>query len=105
MTGPASAATGTFLRNTLAIGKQITFGRFMLGGDLAGGLRVFALDASQGPADIDLDGVIDARARASVWLTPFVTVAVQGRVDLIDPDDRAIAVMFGLHSAAFDATR
>ncbi len=99
-----SVATG---RDDFGVGMQHTFGRLTIGGDLAGGFRFtdFAPPGAVAHDQVALDGVIDARAQADVWLTPWITLGVQGRVDLLDSHDAAVAVMFGAHLRAFDATR
>ncbi len=107
ITDPVTGDSVAIGRDDIGVGYQHTFGRLTIGGDLAGGFRFsdFAPPGVVGRDLVALDGVVDARAQADVWLTPFITLGVQGRVDLLDSHDVAVAVMLGTHLRAFNATR
>ncbi len=107
ITDPVTGDSVAIGRDDLGVGYHHTFGRLSIGGDLAGGVRFsdFAPSGVTARDQLAIDGVVDARAHAEVWLTPWITLGAQGRVDLLDSHDVAVAVTIGTHLRAFDATR
>ncbi len=84
-----------------------------IGAELAGGVRVLSMTVQPvGAAEGDpsttehaLTGLVEARLRGAVWVTPHVFVAAQAGANVFDRSDINVGLSIGLASRAFGATR
>lgn len=121
--GPALAVADTAARSTmtlsdaggslgaakLVVGEHVAIGPVTFAGELAPGLRIatYTLDmlppAVTGPAQAW--GVIEAHARAELWLTPQISLASEAGCDVLRPHDVSVSVAIGLHMLPYDNAR
>lgn len=81
-----------------SVGFRGRLGGLSLGAELTGGYRgTSAVD------NHDLDGspVFEARARGSLWLTPWVTLGGVAGSSLLDRGEWMVGVMLGFHGHAY----
>jgi hypothetical protein len=107
----ASTATGS--RGSIAVAKtlvgaHVAAGRFTLAGELAPGIAITnytlaSLPDATGTAQLWL--VLEAHARAELWLTPQLTIAGDAGLDLVHPDNVTFGVTVGIHLMPFDRSR
>jgi hypothetical protein len=80
-----------------------------LAGELAGGVRVLSMTVQSSDAGDDdpsatetsIAGLVEARVRGALWVSPHVFVAAQAGVGVFDRDDVNIGVSLGFASHAF----
>ncbi len=83
----------------MAVGTQLVAGihagtRWIeLRGEVAGGIRVMQ---SQ-----DDEGVLEARLRGDIWVSPWVTLGAAIGTSLLDRRDKMIALYVGMHTWSF----
>src|SRR5262249_7642176 len=96
-----------------AAGAYTTVGPLLLAIDFEPGARDACLHTPGLPTHqcVDTDVyslgslLLDLDARAGVWVTPKLTVAIEGAIDVTDSHAYTIAAMFGVHVTAFDGLR
>jgi len=85
-------------------GARLMAGAFSGGLELAAGVRYTTL--TEGTASNSVGtGVVEARGRLDVWLTPHVTVGALAGTDLARRDEATFALNVGFHFEPFDHTR
>lgn len=104
--------SGSIAQMTAVVGVHHGLGPLLFGEELAPGAReVFgpppAMPQPPGKRAPPLDAafVLDLHEKIDLWLTPFVSLGVEGGVDLVNPRDVHLGVALGLHLAPFDNTR
>ncbi|NVB82577.1 MAG: hypothetical protein HOV81_29625 [Kofleriaceae bacterium] len=94
-------------------GARMRHGIVELGGELAGGLRIQtmtvqsfdAVDGDPSETETMLSGLVEARVRGAVWVTPHVFLAAQAGTNVFDRSDINVGLSIGLASRAFGAAR
>jgi hypothetical protein len=72
-----------------------------IGAELAAGARI--VDDHRGNGEQG-EGVLEARARGDIWLTPWFTVGVDAGVSLLDRGEWFMGFCIGIHSYSFGGT-
>ena len=100
-----AASVMSFGEATIGFGERVDVGRISLGAELAPGLRIesYLLSATHATVATQSSLAVAARARADVWLGPWLTVGAQASVDLRARADVSLGVVLGLHLSAYDA--
>jgi len=81
-------------------------GAFSGGLELAGGVRYASVtDISGVTTHADGMGVVEARGRLDLWVTPHVTIGALAGSDIIRRDEATFALNVGFHFERFDHTR
>jgi len=87
-------------------GARLMAGAFSGGLELAAGVRYTTLTSEPGIASNSQGmGIVEARGRLDVWLTPHVTVGALAGSDIVRRDEATFALNFGFHFEPFDHTR
>ncbi len=94
---------------TAVVGARARHGIAELDGELAGGMRVLSMTVQSSDAGEDdpsatetsLSGLIEARVRGAVWVSPHVFLAAQTGVNVLDRDDVNVGLSIGFASHAF----
>src|SRR5205823_14245173 len=81
-------------------GVHVGLGAVAIDGELAGGGR-FVETATQSRYAIDGEGVVEARARAALWVSPWVTVGGVLGTSMIARGEWTAGLFVGGHSWAF----
>lgn len=84
-------------------GMRRTVGPVLLGAELAGGVRWLRMDDV--PQGAIVQGVVDARVTGGVWLSPYLSVAINAGIGLVRPDEYTTALMIGIHPFPWDGLR
>lgn len=86
------------------VGVRRSSGALLVGAELSGGMRFLRIhDAPEGVAA--LHGLVDARVTGGVWLSPYVSVAINAGVGLVREDEYSAALMLGVHPFPWDGLR
>lgn len=72
-----------------------------IGAELAAGARI--VDDHRGTGETG-EGVVEARARGDLWLTPWFTVGADAGVSLLDRGEWFMGFCLGIHSYSFGGT-
>lgn len=104
-------ASRAMIGTAAIVGARVRRGIAELDGELAGGMRVQSmtlqsLDAGEeDPSETEsvLSGIVEARVRAAVWVSPHVFLAAQAGTSVFDRDDINVGLTLGLASHAFGA--
>ncbi len=102
-----ATTTGFVAQGGIAFGEQIAVDSIMLATEVVPGMRITTLHTAGLPDRLDAADfafVLDVRQRAAMWVTPFVTVGVEGGVDLISRG-LSVGMVVGLHLIPYDYTR
>jgi hypothetical protein len=94
---------------TAVVGARARHGIAELDGEVAGGFRVLSMTVQSMDAGEDdpsatetsFAGVVEARVRGALWVSPHVFLAAQAGVGILDRSDVNIGLSFGLSSHAF----
>ena len=87
-------------------GARLMAGAFSGGLELAGGVRYTTISNESGVNSNSVGmGIVEARGRLDVWLTPHVTVGALAGTDIVRRDEATFALNFGFHFEPFDHTR
>jgi hypothetical protein len=90
----------------LVAGVRMMAGAFSGGVELAGGVRYATISSDNGMNTFaDDKGVLEARGRLDVWLTPHLTVGGLAGSDLARRDEVTFGLNLGFHFEPFDHTR
>lgn len=97
----------------MVVGVRARHGIAELGAEVAGGLRVVSLsmqsfDAMEddpSESESSLTGLVEARLRAMVWVSPHVYLGAQVGTSVLDRSDMNIGLSIGLASHAFGSAR
>jgi len=92
------------------VGARVRFGSITLSTEAEAALRGFGATASgvfSQPALTTPDSgfVVLARPEVALWLTPSISLAVAGGIDVVHPDDVTVGVMLGIHTWPYDLAR
>ena len=110
---PSITPASTTVVNTLGlVGAQGSIGRATFGIEVGGGFRSVSyqyesryLACRQTEYLTAIHGVIETRARAQAWLTPFISIGATVGASMLDRADWMAGVQLGVHSRAFSGTR
>ena len=110
---PSLEQTGALAMGALAVaGFQRGTKHLLLGAELAGGVRAVTysyqsqyLACEQDVSIVVARPVLEARARASMFVTPSLSVGAQVGSSLIDKNEWNAGVFFGGYTRAFAASR
>ena len=87
-------------------GARLMAGAFSGGLELAGGVRYTTLTAEPGTQSNSTGmGVLEARGRLDVWVSPHLTVGALAGTDLARRDEATFALNVGFHFEPFDHSR
>lgn len=94
------------------LGVQAGVEHLSMAGELAAGVRMIVFDTrshlmgdSQTDSVLQLRSVLEARVRASYWLSPWIAVGVSFGTSLVERGDVAIGVHVSAHSRTFGGRR
>src|SRR3569623_3513519 len=85
-------------------GARLMAGAFSGGLELAAGIRYTTLTEGSASNSVGT-GVVEARGRLDVWVTPHVTVGALAGTDIARRDEATFALNVGFHFEPFDHTR
>lgn len=85
-----------------SLGVRLPVGPLMLAGEVSGGVMESSY-ATQ--ANIQVDGVLEARARVDLWLAPWFTVGGMAGKSLLDHGDWVAGLYLGFHSWGYAGDR
>lgn len=110
---PAMASSGGLYMGARGLlGVQTGIERLTMAGELAAGVRMIVFDTrsqlmgdSQSDSVLQVRSVLEARARASYWLSPWIAVGVSFGTSLVDRGDVAIGVDVSASSRTFGGRR
>jgi hypothetical protein len=85
----------------VSVGLRGGLGPFVLQGELAGG----AMAASSTTRDLPTEAMFEARGRADLWLSPWVTVGAALGASLIRQGDWMAGLYLGFHTWSFGGDR
>ncbi len=100
---------GFVMASKLAVGRRARFGALAFGAELAPGARIAVYSSSALP-----DGatgaaqawfVLEAQAKADVWIAPNFTLGASAGVDLMQDHDVSLAITLGAHLVPYDHLR
>ncbi len=102
-----STTGGLAFGTSLALGAHWLRGSVSFGGEFALGVRAAALADSGNPLLVAkvIEPLLEARAKADLWLTPTASLGVAVGVDTIDPRDVSFAIVLGAHVRDYDRMR
>jgi hypothetical protein len=107
-TTPAHAG-GSIGVAKLVVGQHATAGGLTLGGELAPGLRIAEYSLPELPRSVKGPGqawfVLEAHARAELWLTPQISLAGEVGTNLLNARDITLGVAIGIHLLPYDRAR
>ena len=94
---------------TAVVGARARHGIAELDGEVAGGMRVLSMTVQSVDAGEDdpsatetsLTGLVEARVRGALWVSPHVFLAAQTGVNVLDRDDVNVGLSIGFASHAF----
>lgn len=103
----------TLVGTNAVFGARARYGIAELDAEMAGGLRFVSMTVQQYGAaeedpsetDVSASGVVEARLRGMLWVSPHVFVAAQTGVGLFERSDVNIGLSIGLSSRAYGQTR
>ncbi len=106
-------ASQTLVGTNAVFGARARHGIAELDAEMAGGLRFVSMTVQQYGAaeedpsetEVSASGVVEARLRGMLWVSPHVFVAAQAGVGLMERSDVNIGLSIGLSSRAFGQTR
>lgn len=100
--GEMGASTrGTYVAGYGVLGLSAGASRATLAAELAAGVRDISDDSSDSMTVNTPSGVVEARVRGEVWLTPWVSAGATVGSSLIDRGDWMAGFYLGVHSRAF----
>jgi hypothetical protein len=102
-------ASRSMIGSAAVIGARARHGIAELDGELAGGVRVLSttvqsMDAGdEDPSETEnaVSGVVEARVRGAVWVSPHVYLGATAGISMLDSSDRSFGLAIGLASFAF----
>ncbi len=98
--------TGSVAAAKLIGGVRMMAGAFTGGVELAAGVRYVSFTNTSGVTTlIDGTGVVEARGRIDLWLSPHLTVGALVGTELVRRDELTLGLNLGLHFEPFDHSR
>lgn len=85
----------------VSLGLRGGLGPFVLRGELAGGVMA----ASSTTRDLPTEGMLEARGRVDLWLSPWVTIGGAAGASLIRQGDWLVGLYIGFHTWSFGGDR
>jgi hypothetical protein len=93
----------------LIIGEHVAVGGLALGGELAPGLRIATYTLDQLPPDVKGPAqaafVLEAHARAELWLSPQISLAGEAGVNVLAQRDVTLGIALAVHLIPYDGAR
>lgn len=99
------SSSGWIVTMRMGLGKELRFGRLMVGGELSFGLGVVTLGDLEREHVHDPRFLLDARAHAGVWLTPHVSLLGYASASLVREDERTFGLAVGFSLFPWDGVR
>ena len=96
--------TGNLAGAKLVAGVRAIAGRISGGVELAGGIQYTELTTTMGSNDTGR-GLVEARGRLDLWVTPHVTVGGMVGADLTNENNLSAGLQVGFHFVPFDFAR
>lgn len=103
-----SSSGGMYIAARAVLGVQAGVERVTMAGELATGMRMIVFDThsrlmgdSQINSVLQVRSVVEARVRASYWLSPWLALGVSFGTSLVERGDVAIGVDISGHSRTF----
>jgi len=97
---------GAFVQGGGVVGFAAAVGPLDLGAEAAVDGRSTRLTTNINKrAPADTEAVIEARVRAALWLTPWMTVTAEAGSGVLDRSEWVAAVGVGIHTRAFGGRR
>jgi hypothetical protein len=99
--------SGTLAAAKLVAGLRMMAGAFSGGVEVAGGMRYATITAADSPMSMytNGDGVLEARGRLDVWLSPHFTLGALAGTDIARRDEVTFGLDIGFHFERFDHSR
>jgi len=98
---------GAFVEGGVVGGVQIPLGPLVVAGELLGGGRserlTHNINNNQAPAVTS--GVVEARVRIGLWLTPWLTATCAIGSGILDRRERVVTLGFAFHSRSYAGQR
>lgn len=102
-----TASRGLVAQNVMFFGVHTRRGPVTFGGELGPGVRFASYTTTGLPdevrAPMQAFFEVEVHPKLDVWLTPNLSLAVEGAVDLLRPDSYSAALLFGGHLFPYDA--
>jgi hypothetical protein len=99
--------SGTLAAAKLVAGLRMMAGAFSGGVEVAGGMRYATITAADSPMSMytNGDGVLEARGRLDLWLSPHFTLGALAGTDIARRDEVTFGLDIGFHFERFDHSR
>jgi hypothetical protein len=105
-TGTLGESSGTSVTMAAPIGAQVTAGPVLFGVEaLVGWRRMMLENYDGGPAVDGFVPVFETRARAGVWITPTVSLALIAGKGVVVNDSHSLCLSLSLSKLPFDGQR
>jgi hypothetical protein len=99
---PSATQRVLVVDTTLAAGAHVGVGPLALRGEIAGGVMSSAL-ANQ--TDMTTEGMVEARGRVDLWLSPWFTIGGVVGASLLHDGDWMAGLYFGFHTWSYAGER
>jgi hypothetical protein len=86
------------LGSLLSAGAMYRLGPISVGGEIAGGILAYSWENTP---DLHKEGVVEARARGALWLSPWCTIGGVYGKSLLDPNQWMAGVELGIHTHSY----
>ena len=108
--GEATPGASVFVGGYFVTGVRGAIGRVSLSTELAAGARSVQLQAvdragTTGPAPATGQGVVEARVRAELWISPWVSGGAVLGTSLVDRNETMVGGFLSFHTRAFGGDR
>jgi hypothetical protein len=100
-----ASSSGTIFQAKVLIGYRQLYGPLSLALEAAGGFRGVTFDAMGAQGPFEMSGLVEAHARADVWVSEHWTVGAEVATDVLRMHDDAIALTLGVHLTPWDGLR
>ena len=98
---------GAFVQGGAVAGVQVPLGPFVVGGELVGEGRSERLthNINDNKAPAVTSGVVEARVRVAVWVTPWLTINGAVGAGVLDRSERVATLGVAFHSRSYAGQR
>jgi hypothetical protein len=98
-------ATGWLMATRLGLGKELRLGRWMVGGEVGVGVGLVSVGETSFAHVVAAQFLLDARARAGVWLTRHVSLSGFASASMIRDRERTLGLALGFSLFPWDGIR
>jgi hypothetical protein len=104
-----TASSGFLIQDALFVGARTHSGPLSIGGEVAVGFRIGDYTSPSLPAPLyaitDASFLLEARAKADLWVNTWLTVGAVASVSMLDRHDVGVGITLGFHVMPYDALK